>query len=417
MQSALRWSRRWLPWLLGGIATVIALRSLLRGGGDLGIYIDVGREMARGAVDIYRDRGTVGAFAYPHFAGLPFWAVDGLLSDRAIRIAWCLSLGLATAMIVDDLRRAVALSHGLRPWQWLLCAVLFQRCVAQNLTHGQLSLWVAACTLRGIRCLLEARDARAGAWLGIATALKLTPGLYLVALPAMVRWRAAIAMAAALGIAVAVVPWPVLGTAEHVRHLQQFKSAVLEPLWGEGQAVVTKFGAGPSIAGTLDYLLQPTPVDAAGRTVNILALDDVALAWVKRAWAALLAALLGAWFWHARRLPVGLRLAEQSAAVMLAIGFFSPLTRVYHLAGALLAGALFCRGPHRRADVLWWIVALALALAMPLRQKALLGETLWRALDVGGLLHFALVGMSLWLMLACRSAPNRQLAAALPISS
>lgn len=202
MRSAPQWGLRWLPWLLGAIAAVMAMRSLLRGGGDLGIYIDVGREMARGTVDIYRDRETVGAFAYPHFAGLPFWAVDGLLSDRWIRIAWCLSLGLATGMIVDDLRRAVALSHGLRPWQWLLCAVLFQRCVAQNLTHGQLSLWVAACTLRGVRPVLESRDSRAGAWLGIATALKLTPGLYLLALPAMARWRAAVAMAVALGIAV-----------------------------------------------------------------------------------------------------------------------------------------------------------------------------------------------------------------------
>lgn len=151
------------------------------------------------------------------------------------------------------------------------------------------------------------------------------------------------------------------------------------------------------------HLLQPNPVDAAGRTINVLALDGVALAWAKRAWAALLGR-------SARCLVLARAAACRSVraspsrvqAVMLAIGFFSPLTRVYHLAGALLAGALFCRGPRWRGDVLWWVVALALALAMPLRQKALLGETLWRAFDVGGLLHFALVGMSLWLTLACR---------------
>lgn len=407
---------RVLPWLFGAVAAVMAMRSLLRGGGDLGIYIDVGREMAARTLDIYRDRGEVGAFAYPHFAGLPFWAADGVLSDRATRVLWCLSLGLATVMIVRDLVASAALAYRLRPWQWLLCALLFQRCVAQNLTHGQLSLWVAACTLRGVRRLLEQRDGHAGAWLGVATALKLTPGLFLVALPCMGRWRASRWMVVALAVAVLLVPWPLLGTQEHVRHLQQFADAVLAPLFGKGEQVVTKFGAGPSIAGTLDYLLQANPVDKAGRTVNLVDLDDGALRWVKRGWALVLAALLAAWFWRARRLPVVLRLAEQSAVVMLAIGFFAPLTRVYHLAGALLAGALFCRGPRSRRDGLWFAVALALALAMTLRQKALLGETLWRAFDVGGLLHFALVGMSVWLTLACRPDYSPAQPAA-PISS
>jgi hypothetical protein len=78
------------------------------------------------------------------------------------------------------------------------------------------------------------------------------------------------------------------------------------------------------------------------------------------------------------------------------MALLSPLTRVYHLAAAMLPGLLFCTGPRRR-DWLWWSVALGLAFSMPLRQKNLLGETLWRALDDYGLLHFALVGLCVWL--------------------
>jgi hypothetical protein len=126
---------------------------------------------------------------------------------------------------------------------------------------------------------------------------------------------------------------------------------------------------------------------------------------VKAAWLAAILAVLILWGLRARRLPAARRLAEQSAAVMLAVVFASPLTRVYHLAGALLPGALFCRGPHGRRDGLWWATAAALLLSMTLRQRNLLGETWWRALDLGGLLHFALVASAVWLCAACRSTP------------
>ena len=39
----------------------------------------------------------------------------------------------------------------------LLCAFLFHRCIAQNLTHGQLSLWIGAFALRGCLRLLQGR--------------------------------------------------------------------------------------------------------------------------------------------------------------------------------------------------------------------------------------------------------------------
>jgi len=397
---------RALPFVLGVAAFAIAARNLIGSYDDLGIYLDIARELWHGTEDLYRLRPHGTAWAYPPCAALPFAALLAIAGDAGARWLWCLGLGVATALLAIDLRTAMRAVGGLSPWRWLAFGALFQRFVAQNLTHGQLSLWVGVCVLRGVVRLQQGRDVRAGLWLGAAAALKLTPVAFVLALPFMGRPRAALAQLAAVLAAVLLLPWPLLGTARHCVLLQQFDRAVLAPVAGAGTfTVVTDHHAGPSVSGTLDYLLQPLAADDRGHTVNVLDLDTHTLSVVKAAWLAAILAVLIAWGLRAWRLPPARRLAEQSAAVMLAIAFTSPLTRVYHLAGALLPGALFCRGPRGRRDVLWWAAAAALLLSMTLRQRNLLGETLWRALDLGGLLHFALVAVAVWLCAACRSTP------------
>lgn len=387
---------RLLPWLCGLIAAGIAAKNLIGGYGDLGIYLDVAREFRQGGIDIFRDRANAGPWVYPHFAALPFVALQLVCSDAAIRWLWCLGLGLGTSLLLIDLARAMRPFGGLLWWQWLAFGVLFQRCLAQNMTHGQLSLWVGTLVLHGIVHLQNGRAARAGIWLGLAAALKLTPLLFLVALPLQRAPRAAAAMFATMVVAVLVVPWPFCGTAEHSRHLADFWRTIGEALAGDSGSAI--LGSGPSVSGTLDYLLQARPLDAQGHTVNVLDLGDGALRVVKLAWSGLLGGLLLLWFLRARAAADPQRLGMQAAAVTLAMSLFAPLLRVYHLAAALLPCALFCRGPRHRADWLWWATAIAILFAMTLRQKNLLGETLWSTLDSGGLLHFGLVAMLVWLV-------------------
>ena len=73
---------------------------------------------------------------------------------------------------------------------------------------------------------------------------------------------------------------------------------------------------------------------------------------------------------------------------------------------AAASAALFCRGPRKaidgRRDWLWFGTALILLATMTLRQRKLLGEDLWRWLDLGGALHFGLIGMLVWLLRASR---------------
>lgn len=393
----LRW-RRILPWLCGAVAAVMALRSLARGDGlhasDFSIYLEAAHELARGGFDLYRPRSSP-PYPYPHVFLLPICALQALLSDRLIIVLWALGLGLATRMLIADLWRAMQPFGGLSGWQWLVFALLFQRCIAQNLTHGQLGLWVAALLLRGTVLLADGRDRGAGFWLGIAAALKLTPIAYVVALPCMRRWQAALALLLTVLAAVVLLPWPFLG-AEHWRHLHDFHRAMLAPLFDRSLHFAVQDHQGPSIAGTLDYLLQRRPFGDDQRVIAIVDLGDGQLRLVKLLWSAVVASLCGLGFWRAGRFATAQRLLVQSGITMLAIAFFAPHTNVYHLAGALLPAALFCQGPGRR-DRLWWCAAAGLLLSMTLRQKNLIGATLWRGFADYGLLHVSLVLMLLWL--------------------
>lgn len=399
-----RW-QHWVPWLCGLVAFGLAAKNLIGAYADFGIYLDVARELRLGELDIYRSREPVGSWVYPHVAALPFAALQLFLSEAAIRWLWCGLLGLAVALLLRATARAMVPLGGLAWWQWIVFGVLFQRCIAQNLTHGQLSLWVGACVASGIVQLQRRNDFAAGAWLGVAAALKLTPLLLLPALPLMRRTRAAAAMLTVFATAVLILPWPFCGTDQHLRHLGGFWRRATEQLAATDQAEMLQLRAGPSVSGTFDYLLQDRPFDRDGHTVAVIDLSPSQLAAVKALWSTLLGALLTVLFWRARRHPDGARLALQAAAVLLATVFFAPLVRVYHLAATLLPFALFCRGPRAARDVLWWSTAIAILFAMTLRQKKLLGETLWRNLDASGLLHFALVAMLCWLVRESRRAP------------
>ncbi|GAB4138550.1 MAG: hypothetical protein Fur0037_04320 [Planctomycetota bacterium] len=396
-----------LPWLCGLIAAGMALRNLWSAPGDLGIYLEAARELGAGGHDLYRQRATP-PYPYPHVFLLPLRGLQILLPDRGIVILWSLGLGLATSLLLADLSRAMRAFGGLSAAQWALFGFLFQRTIAQNLTHGQASLWVAALMLRATLALMESRQRSSGLMLGTAAAIKLTPSAYLAALPLMRAGRAALWTLLALCGLVFLLPWPFLGE-EHWRHLADFHRAMIAPLFDGSLKFAVRDHQGPGIAGTLDYLLQKRPIGDDGRVIAVLDLGDEALSVAKLVYSAAIALLLWAGFASAHRLDGGRRIPSQSAIVMLAIAFFSPHANVYHLAGAALPFAMFCLGalgpaPGVRRGLLWWTAAIGFACSLTLRQKKLVGETLWRGLSDYGVLHVSLVLLTLWLVSWIRGA-------------
>ena len=89
-----------LPWICGLVAALIAAKNSIGGYGDIGIYLDVGREFVAGGIDIYRDRPNAGPWAYPHIAALPFAFLHLVASNTAARWIWSALLGLGTALLL-----------------------------------------------------------------------------------------------------------------------------------------------------------------------------------------------------------------------------------------------------------------------------------------------------------------------------
>jgi alpha-1,2-mannosyltransferase len=150
-----------------------------------------------------------------------------------------------------------------------------------------------AASAAGARDLDANRDIRAGLWFGLATALKLFPGLLLVYLAWRRRWRAVIA-AAALGIALTVVPLLALGLDGAVDTTRTWLdlSAAGVPVHRLGNQslpeVMTRLGAPALVAQLLRVailvitgwlLARPRPVWAEVALVTLAAVLLSPIAW------------------------------------------------------------------------------------------------------------------------------------------
>ncbi|WP_045743518.1 glycosyltransferase 87 family protein [Actinoplanes rectilineatus] len=156
--------------------------------------------------------GTPYGFTYPPFAGLvmlpmaylPFWPVVVLA---------CLGTVLTTALLVWWLAGPMIRGRGWTVWYAYAIAVLVALAfepVRETFTFGQVNTLLLAVVafdmLFGV-----AKDSRwAGVGIGLATAIKLTPGVFILYLLVTRRWRAAAtsigAAAAATLLAAAIFP-------------------------------------------------------------------------------------------------------------------------------------------------------------------------------------------------------------------
>jgi hypothetical protein len=222
---------------------------------------------------------------------------------------------------------------------------------------NQLSYFVLALVLGGVRALDRARPLTAGALFGAAAVLKLLPGVFLLWLLLKRRWRAAGAMVAAALVFAVIPPLAVFGPQRTVAYHRQWWDYNVGRGWAAGmpesdwEAESTTAHAplpahfldhrNQSIAQVLARLTQPDHPFAA--PFQPLQLDPTASAWLARGLNVLL--LVGL-VWGTRRtweaLPNHRRHAE---AAVYAIGMlvFSPLLRQYYLVWAVPGLVLLAR--------------------------------------------------------------------------
>lgn len=296
----------------------------------------------RGAVSSWAHGGDLYAFGlgsrhlgftYPPFAALCFLPMVLLPLAVVIalnKLAIVASVALVLRVVVA---RLPSVGH-LPPW-WLAAVltppVLLLQPVRDTLTFGQINIGLAALVTLDL-LLVERLNRWAGVGAGLAMALKLTPGLflllYLVAGSRRTARTAVLTFVAVTGLAAAVAP-----------HTSW--TFWTSTLYDSGRVGSYDSASNQSFAGVLARLSNSGHVPAL--------------------WLPLVVVLAAGALWSARRLFLGDSHLAAFTAVGLAAAVASPISWVHHLwwvAPALLL--VLDQGLQRRS---WWRISLVAVLA------------------------------------------------------
>jgi len=191
-------------------------------------------------------RGELG-FTYPPFAAFVLMPVARVPAATA---GWLNAAGsvLALTAVLAVLAAPAADRHGRRLPLVLAAAVPLAVCtepVLQTLGFGQVNLWLFALVLLDVVVLGRRGSRWTGTGVGIATAIKLTPGLFIVYLLVTGRWRAA--RTAAVTAAVTTGCAAVLAPAESLRYFGDL-------LWQTDRVGVAEALTNQSLTGLLARL-------------------------------------------------------------------------------------------------------------------------------------------------------------------
>jgi len=181
---------------------------------DLGIYRDAMRWWAEGnfLYDFSRPNPTQGVldFTYPPFAALLLRPLAWLTMPEAV---WAYSIVAVAAFAASMwwLVRPIADRHGLSRWFGFGLAVVLAtglEPIREAYTFGQINFVLWALILLDLLVLLPRGSRFVGVGIGLATAIKLVPAIFILYLLVTRRWRAA-AVAAGTAVAVTLLTWAV----------------------------------------------------------------------------------------------------------------------------------------------------------------------------------------------------------------
>nr|MDT0660976.1 glycosyltransferase family 87 protein [Micromonospora sp. DSM 115978] len=189
-------------------------------------------------------------FTYPPFAALLLRPFAGLHINATIAIFTVLTMA-AVAVTTWWLVRPVADRHHVSRWLAVAVAiplVLVAESTRETITFGQINMLLVVLILADLLYAVPRNSRWAGVGIGIATALKLFPGIFIVYLLAARRWRAAaMASAAAAGatlLAGAVAPGDSWRFWTH-------------ELWSTDRVGRTDYSGNQSLFGLLSRLTAP----------------------------------------------------------------------------------------------------------------------------------------------------------------
>jgi alpha-1,2-mannosyltransferase len=243
--------------------------------------------------------GTPYGFTYPPFAGLLMAPMAFLPLGAVIVIASTATIA-TTALLMWWFAGPLIRRRGWPPWFAVAVALCLALCfepVRETLTFGQVNTLLLTLVAGDVLFGLSRGKRWAGVGIGLATAIKLTPGVFILYLLVTGRWRAA---ATAIGTAAAAT---LAAAAIFPDQSREFWTAAL---WDTGRVGVLSYVSNQSIRGYLARL----PIDAVAPYV----------------WIACVLAVLVLWAWRVRRADAfgGLALTGVLSCLI------SPVTWVHH---------------------------------------------------------------------------------------
>ncbi|WP_367325211.1 glycosyltransferase 87 family protein [Streptomyces sp. HUAS ZL42] len=307
--------------VLGLAAAVTAFTAtvpLLRDWFDLRVYygtIDTWIHHG-GRIYDYRVPGTPYGFTYPPFAAVAMLPMALLSLRGAITVALLLNL-VALAVVLRLLAGRAWRRYGWYGCALAACVLALFEPLRDTLSFGQVNLLLLALVLLDGRLLATGRGRWAGAGIGLAAAVKLTPALFIGLLLVARRWRAAaVATAVAVG-ATALAAWAAPGASRFY--------------WTEAMWDTTR-------VGRLDYVSNQS-------LQGVLARLDVHS---REVWAVVALSVLCVWAARAHRAVAAGDWQAAFALTGLTACLVSPITWVHHLVWLLPSFAVLLRTGYPR---------------------------------------------------------------------
>ena len=292
--------------LAAAVAAFLAVAAVRHGFFDLKVYYGALTFWVHDGGEIYDflKAGTQYGFTYPPFAALVMLPMAYLPWPAAITVSVAASV-VTSAVLIWWLVDPIARRAGWTRWFALavaLCLAAAFEPMRETVNFGQVNTLLLFLVAVDLLWLLPAGNRWAGVGIGLATAIKLTPGVFIVYLLVTRRWRAAFtAMAAGVGatlVAAALFP-------------DASREFWTEALWNTGRVGELAFVSNQSLRGVVARLNPEHPSTLA--------------------WLALVLATLAVWAWRSRAAVAAGDEATGLALTGAMMCLVSPVTWVHHL--------------------------------------------------------------------------------------
>lgn len=344
-------------------------------------------------------RFLAGKFLYATGADFPYLPILGMLFaptallSMPVAKALCYPLGVAALllllwMLYRMIRPAFELTAAEAFWAGTIAVLLTARFIVRDQAELGFNTIIAALTWLGIYLWTKKRDTLAGASLGLAIAVKLTPAIFLGYFVWKRQWRMAICTTAAVLFFI-LLPIVRQGPTSWSFHLKRWAQNATQGISGTGTGFeanevyrVTNMSFRPALMYYLTHVPQNKYRWYEAPPLRYFNLPPLVAGWIVN---TILMAVLGLFLWWSRG-PVAVRndpriLWELALAAVLML-LISPITWGQHCVQLVPACYLIGALAIKRGTLPAWIVTCVLLYVLlgALTSRDLLGR--WLAVEV-----------------------------------